>query len=77
MRYSYSISHVAGKDLCTADTLSRAHDPQAQQFQQHIQAYINLTVENFPATDAEMKEILQAQDEDPVYQKIKSFCRSK
>ena len=38
MRYNYSIPHVAGKELCAADTLSRAPlydpDPQAEQFQQ-------------------------------------------
>ena len=80
MRYSYFISHVAGKDLCTADTLSRAPlsdpDPLAQQLQQDVQAYVNLIVENFPATDAKIKEIIQAQDEDAVCQKIKSFCQS-
>ena len=80
MRYSYSISHVAGKDLCTADTLSRAPlsdpDPLAQQLQQDVQAYVNLIVENFPATEAKIKEIIQAQDEDAVCQKIKSFCQS-
>ena len=77
MRYSYSISHVAGKNLCTADTLSRAPlsnpNPLAQQLQQDVQAYVNLIVENFLATD---KEIIQAQDEDAVCQKIKSFCQS-
>ena len=80
MRYSYSISHVAGKDLCTADTLSRAPlsdpDPLVQQLQQDVQAYVNLIVENFPATEAKIKEIIQAQGEDAVCQKIKSFCQS-
>ena len=47
MRYHYTISHVPGKDLCTANTLSRAplEDPdlqtQAEQLQQETQAYIN------------------------------------
>ena len=80
MRYSYSISHVAGKDLCTADTPSRAplSDPnlQAQQLQQDIQAYVNLMVENFLATDAKIKEIIQAQDEIAVCQNIISSCQS-
>ena len=34
---------------------------------------INLIENNFTATDDKIKAILQAQDEDPVCQKIKSF----
>lgn len=49
IRYNYSISHAAGKNLCTANTLSRAPlydlDTQAEQFQQDIQAYVNLIVQ--------------------------------
>ena len=77
MRYSYSISHVAGKNLCTADTLSRAPlfnpDCQAQQLQQDVQANINLIVKHFPATDAKIKEIVVTQDNDVACQKIKFF----
>ena len=55
-------------------------DPLAQQLQQDVQAYVNprvnLIVENFPATEAKIKEIIQAQDEDAVCQKIKSFRQS-
>ena len=51
-------------------------DPLAQPLQQDVQAYIILIVENFPATDAKIKEIIQAQDEDAVCHKIKSFCQS-
>ena len=80
MRYHYSISHVAGENLCTADTLSRAplYDPdlQAEQFQQDIQAYVNLIVDHFPATDNKIKEIIQEQEQDTVCQKIKTFCQS-
>ena len=48
IKYHYSISHVAGKELCTADTLSRAPvdipDTQSQQLQHDVAAYVNLVI---------------------------------
>ena len=41
-----------------------------------MQAYINLIVKHFPATDAKIKEIVRAQDDDVACQKIKLFCQS-
>ena len=82
MRYHYTISHVAGKNFCTADTLSRAPledldlQTQVEQFQQETQAYVNLIIDQLPATDDKMKEILQEQECDTTCQKIKYFCQS-
>ena len=55
MRYSFTISHVAGKDLITADTLSRApvskFSPGDDQFSNEIKAHVNLICRNLPASD--------------------------
>ena len=78
MRYHYSISHVAGKELCTADTLSRAPvgspDCQSEKLQKDITAYVNVVIDHLPATEKRLIEIQKAQEEDPICQKVKSFC---
>ena len=80
MRYQYIISHVAGKDLCTADTLSRAPtsdvDKQFNHFQQEITSYVNLIVDQLPATKTRMQEIRKEQAEDTVCQKLMLYCQT-
>ena len=80
MRYHYSISHVAGKELCTADTLSRAPvcspDCQSEKLQKDVTAYVNLVIDHLPATEKRLIEIQKAQEEDPICQKVKLFCQN-
>ena len=80
MRYQYTISHTAGKDLCTADTLSRAPtgvtDTQADKFQEEVASYVNLIIDHLPASQTKMQEIIKEQEQDPVCQQIKSYCQS-
>ena len=69
MRYQYSISHVAGKELCTTDTLSRGPvcncDSQSEQLQQDVTAYVNSVIAHLPATEKRLIQIQKAQ-EDPI-----------
>ena len=64
-----TISHVAGKELCTADTISRAPvdipDSQSQKLQQDVTAYVELMIDHLPATEKKLKEIQKEQEEDP------------
>ena len=80
MRYQYIISHVAAKDLCTADTLSRAPsiitDVKANQLQQEVKAYVDLIIDHLPATQTKPEEIRREQEQDPVCQQIKSYCQT-
>ena len=49
MRFKFSVAHVPGKQLITADTLSRA--PQAaidDVLDQEVNAYVNFIMEGFP-----------------------------
>ena len=75
MRYQYSISHVASKELCTADTLSRApvcnSDSQSEQLQQDVTANVNLVIAHIPTTEKRLLQIQKAQEEDPICQQVK------
>ncbi len=79
MRFDYTISHVSGKDLCTADTLSRApvSEPTEKDgnFQQEVSAFLDLVVHNLPATEQRLQDIQTHQDRDPICQKLKHYCQ--
>ena len=79
MRFSYTIVHVPGKLLCTADALSRSPVSTTScsdsKFQQEVDAYVNLLINNLPATDKRLTEIQSQQDKDPVCQKLKQCCQ--
>ena len=79
MRFRYGISHVPGKDLITADTLSRApvvesQQPEDKSFQYECQAYVNAVISALPVTDKRLLEIKQAQADDATCQNIQTFC---
>ena len=80
MRFRFTISHVPGKNLTIADALSRAPEssPSAadEALQQETTSYVNLIMENLPATEKRLQEIRQHQEADSVCQKIMHFCRS-
>lgn len=79
MRFDYSIVHVPGKSLCTADALSRSPvnttSCSDSKFQQEVDAYVNLIINNLPVNDSCLKEIQCQQDEDQVCQKLKIYCQ--
>lgn len=76
MRFSYSISHVAGKDLATADVLSRAPlDGTSDGLQEEeINLYADSVVASLPATERRLQEIQRRQDEDAVLRQLKLYC---
>ena len=53
MRFSYTISHVPGKDIATADVLSRAPiENTAEGLQEEeVSLYVDTVMENLPVTD--------------------------
>ena len=59
LRYNYSICHVPGKNLSTADTLSRAPAPGEveQNLQEEIEAYVDAIYKSIPATERRLEEI--------------------
>ena len=79
MRFWYSISHVPGNDLITADTLSRApvvesQQPEDNSFQYECQAYVNAVMSALPVTDKRLLEIKQAQADNATCQNVQEFC---
>ena len=78
MRFRYSISHVPGKDLITADTLSRApvvesQQPEDKSFQYECQADVTAVMSALPVTDKRLLESKQAQADDATCQNIQEF----
>ena len=61
MRFRYSISHVPGRKLNTADTLSRALvsevDGRDDDFHKEVNAFVNFVVRNLPATEERLQVI--------------------
>ena len=80
MRFLFTISHVPGKDLKIADTLSRAPvaDPTAENafLQQEATAYVDFMIGHLPATEQRLTEIRAYQEADKICQQIAEFCRS-
>ena len=72
LRYNYSICHVPGKNLSTADTLSRAPVPGEveQNLQEEIEAYVNAIYESIPATERRLEEIHLHQEEDEKFRQL-------
>uniref|UniRef100_A0A3Q2ZKC0 Gypsy retrotransposon integrase-like protein 1 n=2 Tax=Kryptolebias marmoratus TaxID=37003 RepID=A0A3Q2ZKC0_KRYMA len=76
MRFSYSISHVAGKNIATADVLSRApifSQPGGPQ-EEEINLYVDSVVACLPATEPRLREIQRHQDDDNILKQLKTFC---
>ena len=70
MRFEFTICHVPGKLLTTADALSRApqggleSDTQAEDLCREVEAYVNAIIVCLPASDARLDEIRRALKED-------------
>lgn len=79
MRYTFTISHVPGKELCTADTLSRSpskYTPNKGEeiFHDEVERFVYSIVSQLPMTDETLKQIQKCQWEDKTYQEVKIHC---
>ena len=71
MRFTYSISHVPGKSLYTADTLSRAPlvrplNREEEKLEADVQAYVNSIVKYLPATEDRLEDFRTQQQQDEI-----------
>ena len=61
MQFHYTIVHVPGKELSTADALSRAPltkiTPEDKKLQEDVYLYVNQVIESLPLTDVRREEI--------------------
>ncbi len=64
MRYNYNIVHVPGKELLTADYLSREplHETGTEDLREEVQAYVQHIWTNLPASDPRITRIKDLQD---------------
>ena len=77
-RYDYSVCHVPGKHLYTADTLSRAPvaGDEDDTLQKEVEVFVNAVVErSLPATEQRLNMYRCAQEQDPVCQQVIEHCR--
>ena len=67
-RFEYQITHVPGKQLYTADTLSRApvSPSESSNLQEGADLLLALSVDHLPASSQRIDTIRKAQDSDPV-----------
>lgn len=78
LRFQYSISHVPGKSLTTADALSRAPINQEQQSglqEEEIALYAHSVLSEIPASDRRLEEIRERQEEDEVCRQLTAYCQ--
>ena len=79
MRFDFSISHVAGKDLNIADTLSRAPVENMSQsdtdFENETEAFVDVVMSNLPASQNRIELIKTESAKDEICRNLISYCR--
>ena len=81
LRFTYTIEHVPGKNLVTADALSRAPiqaPPTAEetQLEKDVGAYINQVVEHLPASEGRLAQIRVAQEADSICKRLMDLVQN-
>ena len=77
MRFTYTISHVPGRNLTIADTLSRAPlEDSDSTLQEEADAFVNFTIQSLPATEIRLQQIRQLQQQDEVCRSLTQYCHS-
>ena len=79
MRFDFSISHVPGKQLLTADTLSRAPTSYTASTDDlsgdEVEAHVHMAVKSLPVTEKRLEEVRLHQEKDCVFKQIVTYCR--
>ena len=80
-RFNYDITHVPGKLLYTADTLSRSPLPISKEVSpppfkspEEVEAFIEGIVLTLPASESRLAAYWSAQQSDPVCQQVRQYC---
>jgi len=80
MRFNFTISHVPGKLLVIADTLSRAPVEAPSNNDRELaiqsQAFVNLVLQCLPASEQRIEQIKESQQKDRGLVQIMSYCQS-
>ena len=80
MKYKYTIFHVPGKKIATADTLSRAplHTgaPGEKSLEEDAEAYVHFVIDSLPVTEKRLLEIKEHLEQDEVLRKVMEYCQN-
>ena len=75
-RFSYSIVHVPGKLMYTADTLSRSPlKSDISELQEIAETFIDACVAHLPASNTRLDEYREAQSADPICSRLIGYCQ--
>ena len=77
-RYDYTIEHVPGKELYTADTLSRApvSAPEDKELEELAELAMDACISHLPASRERLGEYQEAQNSDALCSLVIKYCRS-
>ena len=78
MQFNYTISHVPGKLLYTADTLSCTPvDPADKTVIVDVETemFIQAVISHLPVSTSRLEDFSKAQKEDPTCSQLMKFCR--
>ena len=76
LRYNFTIKHVPGKELYTADALSRSplHNTNSEDDLRHeADYYVNVVMVNLPASDKRLEEIRRELQNDEIMKQLKYY----
>ena len=76
-KFNYTIHHVAGKELYTADTLSRAPlaESESQNLSDEAEMYIEAVTQALPASTGRLDKYRQAQSQDETCREVMEYCK--
>ena len=77
-KFDYTIKHVPGKLLYTADALSRDPVPEQEpnSLQEEVETFANaVTKLTLPATQQRLETYHQSQEQDPICAQIREYCK--
>ena len=74
MHFTYTISHVPDKDLCTTDALQAAIvkplNQQEEKRTDDVKAYVDSVIKHLPATEDWLEELRSQQQQDEVTKQL-------
>ncbi len=81
MKFKFDIVHVPGKQLITADMLSRApvkctFTQKEEEDEEEVKVIVDAMVQALPATDARLTTIIKNQKADPICEKVIQYCET-
>ena len=78
MRFTYTISHVPGRDLYTSDALLRVAIvrplKQEEELTDDVKAYVDSVIKYLPATEDRLQELRSQKQQDEVIKQLMVHC---